>query len=78
MKAIFLTEEGRVQVVLDPETEFEREIINKLQYHGNEKQFPWKVHFGSYYACQGGWTRQSDDRNCMIFVCDKEVPSEKP
>lgn len=71
MKAIFLMEEGRIQVVLEPESSFETEIINKLQYNGQEFHKDWKVIFGSYYSCQGGYTRQSADRNCMIFVSDK-------
>lgn len=70
MKVILLMEEGRIQMVLNPETEFEKDIFDKLQYKGDASLKNWKVHFGSYYACEGGWTRQSSDRDCMIFVCD--------
>lgn len=72
MKAIMLMEEGRIQIVLNPETTFEHEIFNKLQYDNGARLKAWKVHFGEYYQCQGGWTRQSSNTSSMIFVCDSK------
>ncbi|WP_057465795.1 hypothetical protein [Pseudovibrio sp. POLY-S9] len=69
MKAALFMSEGRTQVVLTPETDLESFALSKIE-KGESKT---KVRRGSFYACQGGWTRQGADENSLILVVDEEV-----
>lgn len=56
MKIAFYMDEGREQIVLTPESEFEKAMLGKL--HESNRQL--SIHRGEFYACQGGWTRWRD------------------
>lgn len=51
MKTAIYIEDGISQVVLTPETEFEQRVIDDLE------KGEAALHYGSFYNCQGGWTR---------------------
>jgi len=70
MKTAIYIEDGLTQLVLSPESDFEKGVISKV----NKGEQQIKIYTGGFYACQGGWVRQRDDyqRNrddtCLIMV----------
>lgn len=68
MKIALYIEDGREQIVLTPQTDAEKDILAKL--HDGSREFWLKK--GSFYACQGGWTRQQDGvDDSTIIVMEK-------
>jgi hypothetical protein len=65
MKTVILIEDGALQLVLTPETEHERAALKTIE----GRRADASLMTGQYYACAGGWTRQShtygygDDRH---------------
>lgn len=55
MKIAFYMEDGIEQIVLTPQTDFEKKMLGKL--HDGDREL--SVKRGSFYGCQGGWTRHS-------------------
>ena len=68
MKIAVYIENGRTQLVLTPETDWEKEATKIIGDNSTNLQ----VHKGSFYACQGGWVRQGsaafDDQSLMLSV----------
>jgi hypothetical protein len=64
MKIALYIEDGLEQIVLTPESETERGILGKL--HDGSRSL--KIERGSFYACQGGWTRQREWREPLYGV----------
>ena len=55
MKTAIYIEDGVVQLVLTPESEFEKNAFS--QFNGEDLET--KIFSGSFYDCRGGWVRQS-------------------
>lgn len=55
MKTAIYIEDGTVQLVITPETEFEKSAIKTLR--GKETKL--SLFNGSFYDCRGGWVRQT-------------------
>lgn len=55
MKTAIYIEDGVVQLVITPETEFEKNALTTFR----EKPLDAKLFPGSFYDCRGGWIRQS-------------------
>lgn len=55
MKTAIYIEDGTVQLVLTPETEFEKNALSGFC----EKPLEAKTFSGSFYDCRGGWVRQT-------------------
>lgn len=55
MKSAIYLDEGNTQLVLTPENDWERNILQMV--HGELKD---KTYWGQFYACQGGWIREYD------------------
>ena len=55
MKTAIYIEDGVTQLVLTPETEYEKGIVNGF----GDKLSRVKVFEGQFYDCRGGWVRQS-------------------
>lgn len=55
MKTAIYIEDGVVQLVITPESEFEKSAL------GSFSKDPLKAEIfnGTFYDCRGGWTRQS-------------------
>lgn len=53
MKIALYIEDGLEQIVLTPDSETEKNILAKI--HDNSRSMTIKR--GSFYGCQGGWTR---------------------
>lgn len=57
MKTAIYIEDGIVQLVLTPESDFEKKAIKSFQ----DKTTTTKIFNGSFYDCRGGWARQTDN-----------------
>lgn len=66
MKTAILTLDGILQVVLTPETDHERAVIG--QVGGNIEGV--EIFRGSFYDCQGGYTRLQEDPRQSIALSD--------
>ena len=55
MKTAIYIEDGVVQLVITPESEFEKNAISTFR----EKPLEAKLFDGSFYDCRGGWIMQS-------------------
>lgn len=83
MKTAMYVEDGVMQIVITPETEFEKNVLGRIgESHASAKLF-----VGSFYDCRGGWIRQSkylpnhwnqqkDDRSLMIRLDEKGASNE--
>lgn len=56
MKTAIYIEDGVVQLVITPETEFEKNALTGFR----DKPLDAKLFAGSFYDCRGGWVRQKD------------------
>lgn len=55
MKTAIYIEDGVVQLVITPESDFEKSTLRAF----SDKPLMAKVFSGSFYDCRGGWVRQS-------------------
>ena len=55
MKTAIYIEDGIVQLVITPETDFEKNAISTF----TNKPLDAKIFSGAFYDCRGGWTRQT-------------------
>jgi hypothetical protein len=55
MKTAIYIEDGIVQLVITPETEFEKGAVKML----SDKALTAQIFTGSFYDCRGGWVRQA-------------------
>lgn len=55
MKTAIYVEDGVCQLVLTPETAFEKTALALF----DEEKLKAKIFTGSFYDCRGGWVRQS-------------------
>lgn len=63
MKTAIYIEDGTVQLVITPETDFEKNSIKSF----SEKPMIAKIFAGSFYDCRGGWVRQTGYFNNRMF-----------
>jgi len=56
MKTAIYIEDGTVQLVITPESDFEKNALSSFQ----EKPLEAQIFSGSFYDCRGGWVRQSE------------------
>lgn len=78
MKTAIYIEDGITQIVLTPESEFEKEVIAKF----GEDAIQTKIYKGAFYDCRGGWVRQkkyfsgmygeSEDTSIILIVNTKK------
>ncbi len=57
MKTAIYIEDGLLQLVLTPQSETDRKVLETLETAGENIQ----TYRGEFYACQGGWTRQREE-----------------
>ena len=74
MKTAVYINNGRVQLVLSPEDEFETNIIQSFSMSKMEPD----IFFGEFYDCQGGWARmqQGSDTRCLILTARRTIENE--
>lgn len=86
MKTAIYIEDGVVQLVITPESDFEKNALSTMQ--GN--LLDAKIFSGSFYDCRGGWIRQAEyginngyntvidnDDKSLIIRIDKSQELEK-
>jgi len=56
VKTAIYIEDGVVQLVLTPESEFEINALSTFK----ERPLEAKIFAGSFYDCRGGWVRQKE------------------
>jgi hypothetical protein len=59
MKTAIYIEDGTVQLVITPETDFEKNALSTMR----NKTIDAKLFDGSFYDCRGGWIRQTANFN---------------
>jgi len=55
MKTAIYIEDGVVQLVITPETEFEKNAVSTFR----NQELKVEIFSGSFYDCRGGWVRQT-------------------
>lgn len=55
MKTAIYIEDGVVQLVITPESDFEKNALKSFQ----DKPLEAQLFSGAFYDCRGGWTRQT-------------------
>ena len=63
MKIAIYIEDGVVQLVITPESEFEKNAVSQFENGALET----KIFSGTFYDCRGGWTRQSTFHESSMF-----------
>jgi len=73
MKIALYIEDGFEQIVLTPQTDTEKGLLEKL--HSSDIQT--NIRRGSFYACQGGFVRQREDGRESTMICLNRPPEEQ-
>ncbi len=55
MKTAIYIEDGVIQLVLTPESKFEKNALSSFR----DKPLAVEIFDGSFYDCRGGWVKQS-------------------
>ena len=63
MKTAIYIEDGTVQLVITPETDFEKSALRSFE----DKPLSAKIMAGSFYDTRGGWVRQSAYHRPMMY-----------
>ena len=63
MKTAIYIEDGTVQLVITPETEFEKNALSSFY----EKPLEAELFNGTFYDCRGGWIRQTAFQDSSQF-----------
>lgn len=78
MKTAIYIEDGVVQLVLTPESDFENNAVASF----SQKPMELDIFNGSFYDCRGGWTRflqdSSDDKSLILRISEKKIPEIAP
>ena len=56
MKTAIYIEDGVVQLVITPTSDFEKDALKSFK----GKPVKAEIYHGTFYDCRGGWTRQED------------------
>ena len=62
MKTAIYIEDGRTQLVLTPDTEWEKTVLSVFR-----DQMDVKIYRGEFYKCAGGWERQGAKHESVIL-----------
>ena len=84
MRTAIYIEDGVVQLVITPESEFEKNALSTMA----DKAIDAKIFQGSFYDCRGGWVAQAkvyknlnglpdtSDKSLIIKVMEAETKFE--
>lgn len=73
MKTAIYIEDGVVQLVLTPESSFEKNAVTTFA----NKPFDCVFKEGSFYDCAGGWIRHNQQDRSLIFIARTLVDGTK-
>lgn len=68
MKTAIYIEDGVVQLVITPETDFEKNAVKSF----TDKPLETKIFSGSFYDCRGGWVRQNNNDISLILKASEK------
>lgn len=78
MKTAIYIEDGNVQLVITPETEWEKKALGDFE----REPLTARIFSGSFYDCRGGWTRQSkfypsafedaNDKSLILSISERQ------
>lgn len=78
MKTVIYIENDVVQLVVTPQTRFEKNTLSLFE----EQPLEVKIFQGSFYDCRGGWIKQdqfhSDSDRSIILTIKKSQKGEAP
>jgi hypothetical protein len=83
MKTAIYIEDGVVQLVITPESDFEKNALKAFEANGDVSA---QIFRGTFYDCRGGWVRQKQyyspmygdmDHNDQSLIL-RNVPTPKP
>ena len=63
MKTAIYVEDGVVQLVITPQTEFEKNALSGFA----DKPLEVKIFEGTFYDCRGGWVRQTEHYESRMY-----------
>ena len=69
MKTAIYIEDGLTQLVLKPETDFEKGVVGKV----DKGLHTVRIYTGGFYKCEGGWNRHSGghyEEDSLIIVME--------
>jgi hypothetical protein len=66
MQTYIFVENGTTQIVLTPETDFEKHIVEDFDF----SKSIINTFKGNFADCQGGWTRLYNNKDSIIIKCD--------
>ena len=70
MKTAIYIEDGVAQLVITPETDFEKNALSSFE----ERPLEVEIFSGSFYDCRGGWVRQEDHNpHSVRDLADKSI-----
>ena len=64
MKTLFHADDGKIQIVLTPETEFEKRLLNEY----TSASYRAHIASGTYADCGGGWNRRYACDNSLFVI----------
>ena len=64
MKTAIYIEDGKSQLVLTPEDQFEKAIVDKIE-KGRRECF---IRTGSFYECRGGWVKHGAEETSLMIT----------
>lgn len=67
MKIAIYIEDGVTQLILTPDTDWEKAVLAKIEV-GN-----FKIYRGEFYYCNGGWHRQGSGKDSLMLLMEKET-----
>jgi hypothetical protein len=70
VKISLFIEDGRDQIILTPQSDHEKSLLGKLKDIYENGQGSLSIRRGTFYHCQGGWTRQGPGDESVIIVMD--------
>lgn len=68
MKTAIYIEDGVVQLVITPESVFEKNALASFEGKATET----KIFSGSFYDCRGGWIRQTEHYDSRRYSFDEK------
>ncbi len=87
MKTAIYIEDGLVQLVITPESAFEKNALSSMR----DKPMDVKLFAGGFYDCRGGWVRQTahyashgnmydrngEDKSIILTVRETNTPEQE-
>lgn len=64
--AIYITD-NTTQIVLTPENDFDKLVVERFKTRKAEQPVQIGVRIGEFYECRGGWFRQGSNEDSLML-----------